>query len=84
MKILISLTDGFYRSRSKKSDELKAEIVEATHSLFNHVIAIGYGSSVSNDELVLWASENNSYLLDSIKNLEETVPAILASFEMAE
>lgn len=54
-KVLISLTDGLYRTQSVKSASQKAAIMSQAHSAFNTMIAVGYGSNMNQQELKNWA-----------------------------
>jgi len=75
-KILISLTDGLYRTQSVKSASQKAAIMSNAHSAFNTMIAVGYGSNMNQQELKNWAwSSGHStfgtyFLLKDISEIE--------------
>jgi len=87
-KVFISLTDGMYRSRSStKSASEKAEVINETLSLFDAVFALGYGSSVDEEELAFWTSEEANYdsafLMESVDQLSELTDALIESMDMA-
>ena len=87
-KILISLTDGLYRTRSQKSAFQKATIMNKAHSAFDTMIAVGYGSNMNEREVSNWSTSypgvdapGTSFLLQDITQLEETVGAVADVFE---
>jgi len=87
-KVFISLTDGMYRSRSStKSASEKAEVINETLSLFDAVFALGYGSSVDEEELAFWTSDEANYdsafLMESVDQLSELTDALIESMNMA-
>jgi len=87
-KVFISLTDGMYRSRSSaKSDSAKAAVVKETLRLFDAVFALGYGSSVDEEELAFWTDENANYdsafLMESVDQLSELTDALIESMNVA-
>ena len=77
-KILFSMTDGLYRSNTNKTTEEKDLILKETKENFPLCFAIGYGSSVNEEELVSWASSQDmSLLLDSVEELEKASVVVL-------
>ena len=77
-----------YRSRSStKSASEKAEVINETLRLFDAVFALGYGSSVDEEELAFWTSEEANYdsafLMESVDQLSELTDALIESMDMA-
>lgn len=86
-KVLISLTDGLYRNKAFKSKLEKESILETTMDNFDAVIAVGYGSSVNEDEILEWSKEiegmDSAFLLDDVEQLEEVTGVILEGVTFA-